>query len=181
MNSGTRVSIDITSYITGDGAVNLALTPGGLVARCKINALSAGPQCRSFDACADGYVCGEGCGIVVLKRLEDARADGSAIQALVLGTAINSDGRTSSLTAPSAPAQARVLRAALASAGVSADDVDYLEAHLLDFEGDLYGRRVRVFFERLLRHEVRFPNPQALARQIRLDIARAERHFQGSR
>jgi riboflavin kinase/FMN adenylyltransferase len=56
-----------------------------------------------------------------------------------------------------------------------------LEVHLLRYSGDLYGRRVRVFFDRLLRHEVRFPNPQALARQIRLDIARAERHFQGAR
>jgi riboflavin kinase/FMN adenylyltransferase len=56
-----------------------------------------------------------------------------------------------------------------------------LEVHFLGFSGDLYGRRVRVFFERLLRHEVRFPTPQALARQIRLDIARAERHFRGAR
>ena len=56
-----------------------------------------------------------------------------------------------------------------------------LEVHFLNFAGDLYGRRVRVFFERYLRHETRFPNPQALARQIRLDIARAERHFRGSR
>lgn len=56
-----------------------------------------------------------------------------------------------------------------------------LEVHFLKFAGDLYGRRVRVYFERYLRHEVRFPNPQALARQIHLDIARAERHFRGSR
>jgi len=55
-----------------------------------------------------------------------------------------------------------------------------LEVHFLHFAGDLYGRRVRVFFERYLRHETRFPNPQALARQIRLDIARAERHFRGA-
>jgi riboflavin kinase/FMN adenylyltransferase len=52
-----------------------------------------------------------------------------------------------------------------------------LEVHFLDFSGDLYGRRVRVFFERYLRHETRFPSTQALVRQIRLDIARAERHF----
>jgi riboflavin kinase/FMN adenylyltransferase len=56
-----------------------------------------------------------------------------------------------------------------------------LEVHLLRFSGDLYGRRVRVFFERLLRHEMRFPTPQALARQIRIDVARAERHFGSAR
>ena len=55
-----------------------------------------------------------------------------------------------------------------------------LEVHFLGFSGDLYGRRVRVFFERYLRHETRFPNAEALARQIRLDIARAERHFRGA-
>ncbi len=53
--------------------------------------------------------------------------------------------------------------------------------HFLGFSGDLYGRRVRVFFERYLRHETRFPNAQALVKQIRLDIARAERHFRGAR
>jgi len=111
------------------GGVNLTLAPEGFVARCKMGALSAGAACRAFDRDGDGYVYAEGCGVVVLQRLDDARREGSRIEAVVRGTAVNHDGHASSLTAPNEDAQAQVIESALARAGVSPDDVAYLEAH----------------------------------------------------
>ncbi len=78
---------------------------------------------------ADGFVRGEGCGMVVLKRLEDAVADGDRILALIRGSAVNQDGPSSGLTAPNGPSQESVIRDALANAAVSPQDVSYVEAH----------------------------------------------------
>lgn len=86
-------------------------------------------RCKTFDAAADGFGRGEGCGVVLLKRLSDARRDGDRIFALVRGTAVNQDGPSSGLTAPNGPAQESVLRAALASAGLTPAQVGYVEAH----------------------------------------------------
>jgi amino acid adenylation domain-containing protein len=87
-------------------------------------------RCRSFDAEADGSVYGCGAGVVVLKRLADALADGDTVHAVILGSAINNDGADKAgLTAPSAEAQARVIAAALARAGVGAETIGYVEAH----------------------------------------------------
>ncbi|WP_177313602.1 polyketide synthase, partial [Burkholderia ubonensis] len=83
----------------------------------------------AFDARADGYVRAEGCVVMVLKRLADARADGDAIHAVIRGSAINHDGRSSGLTAPNGRAQERVMRAALRDAGVDAREVALVEAH----------------------------------------------------
>ena len=91
--------------------------------------LAPGGRCRSFDASADGYVRGEGCGMVVLKRLSLALVDGDRILAVIRGSAVNQDGASGVLTAPHGPSQERVIAAALARAGVSAEEVDYLEAH----------------------------------------------------
>lgn len=77
-------------------------------------------RCKTFDAQADGYVRGEGCAVIVLKRLSEAEADHDRILALVRGSAINQDGRSSGLTAPNGPAQEAVIRAALQAAGVTA-------------------------------------------------------------
>ncbi|HEV7602274.1 MAG TPA: amino acid adenylation domain-containing protein [Bradyrhizobium sp.] len=111
------------------GGVNLVLSSNFSVALSQARMLSPTGHCRTFDAGADGYVRGEGCGVVVLKRLRDALADGNRIHAVVRGTAVNNDGRTNGLTAPSARAQERVIRAALRAAGVKSEEVGYIEAH----------------------------------------------------
>ena len=111
------------------GGVNLTIAPDGAIATSRGRMLSADGHCKTFDASADGYVRGEGCGVVVLKRLSDAIAEGDTILALVRGTAINQDGRSNGLTAPHGPSQEAVIRAALANAGLEPDDVGYIEAH----------------------------------------------------
>ncbi|KRE90068.1 hypothetical protein ASG87_18860 [Frateuria sp. Soil773] len=111
------------------GGVNLILDPSTFASPCKANMLAPDGRCKSFDRSADGYVRAEGCGIVVLKRLSDAERDGDQVLALVLGSALNQDGRSSSLTAPNPAAQQQVIEAALAQAGVHADAIDLIEAH----------------------------------------------------
>jgi acyl transferase domain-containing protein len=111
------------------GGVNLVLTPGITVNFCRARMLAADGRCKTFDAAADGYVRGEGAGIVVLKRLSDAIADGDRIYALVRGSAVNQDGRSSGFTAPNELAQQALIRRALASARIDPKDVSYVEAH----------------------------------------------------
>ena len=111
------------------GGVNVILSPGLTVGLSHAGMMSADGRCKSFDARADGYVRGEGCGLVVLKRLEDATRDGDPILAVIRGTAVNQDGRSSGLTAPSGPAQRALIRTALARAGVAPSSVHYVEAH----------------------------------------------------
>jgi acyl transferase domain-containing protein/surfactin synthase thioesterase subunit/acyl carrier protein len=111
------------------GGVNLMSSPETTIGLCKLNALSKDGRCKTFDASADGYGRGEGCGVVVLKRLSEARADGDPIAAVIRGTAINHDGRSNGLTAPNGAAQESVIRAALADAGVSPGQLGYVEVH----------------------------------------------------
>ena len=111
------------------GGVNLILTPEGHIGFCKLGALSRDGRCKTFDAAADGYSRGEGCGMVVLKRLKDALAAEDLIHGVIRGSALNQDGRTNGLTAPNGLAQESVIRAALANANLKPDDVDYVEAH----------------------------------------------------
>ena len=86
-------------------------------------------RCKTFDASADGYVRGEGCGVIILKRLEDARQDGDRILAVIKGSAINQDGRSNGLTAPNGRSQQAVIERALANAQVNAREISYIEAH----------------------------------------------------
>ncbi len=111
------------------GGVNLILAPEITVGLCRMKAMAADGHCKSFDASADGYVRGEGCGIVVLKRLSDALADGDLVHAVIRGSAVNHDGRSNGLTAPSGTAQQAVIRQALADANVDPGDVQLVEAH----------------------------------------------------
>ena len=91
--------------------------------------LSPVGRCKTFDASADGYVRSEGCGILVLKRLSDAVRDGDRVCAVISSSAVNQDGASSGLTVPNGGAQQRLIGTALARAGLSGGDVDYLEAH----------------------------------------------------
>ncbi len=111
------------------GGVNLILGPDISIALSKSRMMAPDGRCKAFDARADGFVRGEGCGIVVLKRLSDATASGDRILALIRGSAINQDGRSNGLTAPNGPSQEDVLRGALADADLMPDRVDYVEAH----------------------------------------------------
>jgi acyl transferase domain-containing protein/NADPH:quinone reductase-like Zn-dependent oxidoreductase/acyl carrier protein len=111
------------------GGINLTLLPESTLATCRARMLSADGSCKSFDAAADGYVRGEGVGMVLLKRLEEAEADGDRILAVIRGSASNQDGRSSGLTVPNGVAQQNLIREALTNAGVTPADVDYIEAH----------------------------------------------------
>ena len=97
--------------------------------RANARMLSPDGKCRAFDASANGFVRGEGCGIVVLKRLSDAESDGDRIWGVILGSALNQDGTSTGLTVPNETAQAGVIAEALRRAGVAPSEVDYLEAH----------------------------------------------------
>ncbi|MEI7601619.1 MAG: SDR family NAD(P)-dependent oxidoreductase, partial [Aestuariivirga sp.] len=111
------------------GGVNTVLSVIGMLATSRARMLSPDGLCKTFDASADGYVRGEGCGIVVLKRLSDAERDGDRILAVIRGSAVNQDGASAGLTVPNGPAQQRVIGEALERAGVLPHEVDYLEAH----------------------------------------------------
>ena len=107
-----------------------ALLSGGITKEMAIlGMLSSNGLCRAFDAAADGFVRGEGCGMVVLKRLKEAESDGDRILGVIRGTAVNQNGVSAGPTVPYGPAQERVIQAALIQAGVSPSQVDYLEAH----------------------------------------------------
>ncbi len=111
------------------GGVNVLLSPVTIIAASRARMLSPSGQCKTFDAGADGYVRGEGCGILVLKRLSDAERDGDRVCAVIPSSAVNQDGASSGLTVPNGGAQQRLITTALARAGLVGGDVDYLEAH----------------------------------------------------
>ena len=109
--------------------VNAILSVNQMAAFGDAGMLAPDGRCKTFDARADGYVRGEGCGMVVLRRLAEARAEGDRILAVIRGSAVNQDGASAGLTVPNGTAQERVIRAALAQAGITPSGVDYLEAH----------------------------------------------------
>ncbi|WP_437597390.1 SDR family NAD(P)-dependent oxidoreductase [Sorangium sp. So ce590] len=111
------------------GGVQLMLAPHLPVYLSRLHVLAPDGRCKTFSADADGYGRGEGCGMVVLKRLSDAVRDGDRILAVIRGSAVNSDGRCAGITVPNGKAQEAVVRQALASAGLSPGDIDYVEAH----------------------------------------------------
>ena len=111
------------------GGVNVMLSPELTITFSQARMMASDGRCKTFDASADGYVRGEGCGVVVLKRLDDALRDGDNVLALLRGSAVNQDGRSNGLTAPNGPSQQAVIRQALESAGVQPAQISYVEAH----------------------------------------------------
>ncbi|HTJ67162.1 MAG TPA: aminotransferase class I/II-fold pyridoxal phosphate-dependent enzyme [Actinospica sp.] len=111
------------------GGVNLMITPGLSVAFAEGRMLTPAGRCRSFDDAADGYVRGEGAGLVCLKPLSAALADGDRVYAVISGSGIGHGGRGNGLTAPRGSAQRTVIERALAEAGLSGDQIGYIEAH----------------------------------------------------
>jgi acyl transferase domain-containing protein len=111
------------------GGVNVCLSADTFISLSKARMLSPTGACRPFDESANGYVRGEGCGVVLLKRMSDAIRDNDRIFAVIRGSAVNHGGRTSGISAPNGAAQRAVIKAALSDGCVSAEDVQYVEAH----------------------------------------------------
>jgi malonyl CoA-acyl carrier protein transacylase len=111
------------------GGVNLMLSPEQSIIYSQARMMSSDGRCKTFDASADGYVRGEGCGVVVLKRLSDALRDENKVLGVIRGTAVNQDGLSNGLTAPNGPSQQAVIRQALKNAGVTPAQISYVEAH----------------------------------------------------
>ncbi|NEQ95844.1 MAG: hypothetical protein F6K30_03780, partial [Cyanothece sp. SIO2G6] len=135
--SSSLVSVHIACQQLRDRACNLALaggvnrilTPEFTINFAKAQMLAEDGRCKTFDASADGFARSEGGGMIVLKRLSDAIADGDEIWAVVRGSAINHDGRSSGLTVPNGPSQQRVIQQALTNSGLEPADISYVEAH----------------------------------------------------
>ncbi len=111
------------------GGVNLNLFPEGVITLCSGNVLSPDGRCKSFDSSANGMSRSEGCGMIALKRLSDAIADGDRIWAVIKGSAINHNGISNGLTVPNQMAQEEVIRQAIRNAEIEPTQVNYVEAH----------------------------------------------------
>jgi len=111
------------------GGVSLMVTPDLMVSLSKVGFMAPDGRCKTFDDSADGFGRGEGCGVIVLKRLSDAIADGDRVLALVRGSAVNQDGHSTLLAAPNGLAQQDLIREALASAALEPGRIGFVEAH----------------------------------------------------
>jgi acyl transferase domain-containing protein len=111
------------------GGVTVMITPGGFIGFSQASMLSPDGKCKAFDASANGFVRGEGAGMVLLKRLSQAIADGDPIHGVIIGTALNQDGHTNGISLPSAEAQARLVRDACMDAGIAPSRIGFVEAH----------------------------------------------------
>jgi acyl transferase domain-containing protein/D-arabinose 1-dehydrogenase-like Zn-dependent alcohol dehydrogenase/acyl carrier protein len=152
------------------GGVNVILNPDGGVYFTQLGVMAADGRCKTFDAAADGYVRSEGCGVVVLKRLSDARRDGDPVVAVIRGSAVNQDGRSNGLTAPNGPAQEAVIRSALVRAGIHPPDVGFVEAH---GTGTALGDPIEVQALAAVLGEARGPDP-VLVSSVKTNVGHLE-------
>src|SRR5436189_1531516 len=111
------------------GGVTVMITPGGFIGFSQAAMLSPEGRCAAFDASASGFVRGEGAGMVLLKRLSQAIADGDPIQGVILGTSLNQDGHTNGISLPSPEAQTRLVQDACRDAGIAPEEIGFVEAH----------------------------------------------------
>ena len=111
------------------GGVNILLRPEAMINLSKAKALSPDGQCKTFDETADGYVRSEGCGVLLLKRMQDALRDNDHILAVIKGSALNQDGKSAGLTVPNGKSQETVMQKALQQAQLASHEVSYIEAH----------------------------------------------------
>lgn len=153
------------------GGVNLILTPELTIAFSHARMMAADGRCKTFDVKADGYVRGEGCGVVVLKRLADAVRDSDNILALIKGSAVNQDGRTAGIAAPNALAQQTVIREALSQARAAPGDLSYIEAH---GTGTSIGDPVEVEAVKAVLGEARPGDPSCLLGSVKANIGHLE-------
>jgi 3-oxoacyl-(acyl-carrier-protein) synthase/SAM-dependent methyltransferase/acyl carrier protein len=135
--SSSLVAVDIARRLLLTGEADMAVAggvfvsnhPGTSVTMETLGTISASRACRPFDSGADGMLVGEGVGVLVLKRLEDAVRDGDRVSGVIRGSATNQDGRTSGITSPSYQAQSGLLRSVYRSSGIDIEDLRYVEAH----------------------------------------------------
>lgn len=153
------------------GGVNLILSPDSTISSSQTQILSPQGECKVFDANADGYVRGEGCGVVVLKRLEDALKDEDNILAVIRASAVNQDGFTSSLSAPNGLAQQTLIRRALQQAKLPPSAISYIEAHAL---GTLIGDAIEFRAIKSVLMENRDPDQPCWINSIKTNIGHLE-------
>jgi acyl transferase domain-containing protein/acyl carrier protein len=153
------------------GGVNLMLSPASTISCCKAKMLSPDGYCKTFDAKADGYTRGEGAGIVVLKRLSDAIADGDSIFAVIKASGISQDGASSGLTVPNGEAQKKLMRKVLAKADVKPAEIAYIEAH---GTGTSLGDPIEVGAIRAVLRENRDPNQPLILGTVKANIGHLE-------
>jgi malonyl CoA-acyl carrier protein transacylase len=153
------------------GGVNLLITPHVSINHSRARMLAANGRCKTFDAAADGFIRSEGCGVIILKRLSDAQANGDNILALIRGTAVNQDGHTSGLTVPNGPSQQAVIRKALENGNVSPAQVSYVEAH---GTGTSLGDPIEVGALGAIFSQVRSPNKPLIIGSVKTNLGHLE-------
>ncbi len=153
------------------GGVNLILSPEVTIAFSHARMMASDGRCKTFDAKADGYVRGEGCGMVVLKRLSDAVRDRDNILALLKGSSVNQDGRTAGISAPNGLAQQAVIREALAQAGVAPGELSYIEIH---GTGTSIGDPIEVEAVKAVLGETAVGDPPCLLGSVKANIGHLE-------
>jgi glutamate-1-semialdehyde-2,1-aminomutase len=153
------------------GGVNLILSPELTITFSQARMMATDGRCKTFSADADGYVRGEGCGVVLLKRLSDALQDGDNILAVIKGSAINQDGRSNGLTAPNGPSQQAVIRQALENAGVAPAQISYVETH---GTGTSLGDPIEVDSLKAVLTSDRSPNEPCVLGSVKTNIGHLE-------